>query len=119
AKRDRNVRAALGRIIEKVGDVRVTGASIVAAITTLSKISGAGQWIDRSERVNLNDLFERMSHAELAAYAATGMLPNWFDQTIDGFTARLLALARLARKPSEFANSVILYDSDPRSAEPA
>lgn len=81
-KRKRNVRAALERIIEKAGDVEVTSAAVVAAIQAYAKINAQGQWIDRSEHVNLNDLFERMSRGELEAYAKDGILPRWFEQTV-------------------------------------
>ena len=41
-----------------------------------------GQWIDRSETVSMNQLFERMSTEELEAYAQTGALPEWFRATV-------------------------------------
>ncbi|HET8924854.1 MAG TPA: hypothetical protein VFN26_17880 [Candidatus Acidoferrum sp.] len=81
-KRRRNVRAALERMIEKSGDVDVTASAIVAAIQAYAKINAQGQWIDRSEHVNLNDLFERMSSAELETYAREGTLPSWFSQAV-------------------------------------
>lgn len=81
-KRQRNVRAALERIIEKAGEVDVTAAAVVAAIQAYSKINSAGQWIDRSEQVDLNALFDRMSTAELEAYAQSGTLPGWFRATV-------------------------------------
>jgi hypothetical protein len=82
AKRQRNVRAALERIIEKGGEVDVTAAAVVAAVQAYAKINAAGQWIERSEQVNLNQLFERMSREELEAYAQDGSLPAWFTQTV-------------------------------------
>jgi hypothetical protein len=39
AKRQRNVRSALERIIEKAGEVEATAASVVAAIQAYSKIT--------------------------------------------------------------------------------
>ena len=51
AKRQRNIRAALERIIEKADEVEVTAAVIVAAVQAYSKINAAGQWIERSETV--------------------------------------------------------------------
>jgi len=81
-KRKRNLRAALERIIEKAGDVEVTAAAVVAAVQAYAKINAQGQWIDRSEHVNLNELFERMTQGELEAYARDGNLPNWFMQTV-------------------------------------
>lgn len=37
-----------------------------------------GQWVKRSETVDLNQLFERMSREELDRYAKDGTLPDWF-----------------------------------------
>jgi hypothetical protein len=79
AKRQRNIRAALERIIEKAGEVDVTASAVVSAIQAYSKINAAGQWIDRSEQVNLNDLFDRMTTRELEEYAQNGTLPRWFE----------------------------------------
>ena len=61
AKRQRNVRAALEKIIEKAGEVDATAAAVVAAV-------------------------EQMTTAELEAYARDGSLPDWFTQTV-GATA--------------------------------
>lgn len=80
-KRRRNIRAALESIIEHAGEVEVTAAAVVGAVQAYAKINAAGQWIDRSENVNMNELFERMSQEELEAYARDGELPRWFSQT--------------------------------------
>jgi hypothetical protein len=40
------------------------------------------QWIDRTEQVNLNELFVRMTQEELEMYARDGQLPVWFTQTV-------------------------------------
>jgi hypothetical protein len=81
-KRKRNVRAALERIIEKAGEVEVTSSAVVAAVQAYAKINAQGQWVDRSEHVNLNELFERMTREELETYARDGALPAWFTQTV-------------------------------------
>jgi hypothetical protein len=81
-KRRRNIRAALERIIERAGDVEVTASAVVAAIQACAKINTQGQWIDRSEHVNLNELFERMTNDELEAYAKDKSLPGWFTQAV-------------------------------------
>jgi hypothetical protein len=84
AKRARNIRAALERIIEGVDDIEFVNASaIVAAITAFVKLNSQGQLIERTEQINLNDLFERMTPEELRAYAETGKLPPWFPQETD------------------------------------
>jgi hypothetical protein len=81
-KRRRNVRAALERIIEHVGEVDVTAQAVVTAVQAYAKINAQGQWIDRTEQVNLNELFERMTQEELEMYARDGQLPVWFTQTV-------------------------------------
>jgi hypothetical protein len=86
-KRQRNVRAALERIIERAGEVDVTAAAVVSAVGAYARINAAGQWVERSEVVDLNQLFERMSAEELNTYATEGALPSWFTRTV-GATAR-------------------------------
>ena len=82
AKRQRNIRKALERIIEKAGDVEVTASAVVAAVQAYSKINAQGQWVDRSEHVSLNELFEKMSKEELERYAREGVLPGWFTHEV-------------------------------------
>ena len=77
---------ALERIIEKAGEVDATAASVAAAVQAYSKINAQGQWIERSESVNLNELFDRMTTAELEAYAQDGRLPQWFTNAIGATT---------------------------------
>lgn len=81
-KRQRNIRAALERIIEKAGEVDVTASAVVAAVQAYAKINAAGEWVDRTETLSLNDQFDRMSAQELEAYAQTGALPRWFSATV-------------------------------------
>ena len=88
-KRRRNIRAALERIIERAGDVEVTASAVVAAIQEWAKINAQGQWIDRSEHVNLNELFDRMTRDELEAYARDAKLPDWFTQAVGVTQARI------------------------------
>jgi hypothetical protein len=81
-KRQRNVRAALERIIERADDVDVTASALVAAVQAYAKINAAGEWIDRTETTSMNDLFDRMNTQELESYAQTGALPAWFKATV-------------------------------------
>ncbi len=81
AKRQRNIRAALERIIEKADEVEVSAAAVVSAIQAYAKINSEGQWIDRVQGVNLNELFDRMTGQELEVYAREGKLPDWFEAT--------------------------------------
>ena len=77
-KRQQNIRAALERIIERVGDTEVTASAVVSAVQALAKINAAGRWIDPTEQVTLRQLFERMTREELEIYARDGELPSWF-----------------------------------------
>ena len=64
----------------------------MAAVQAYSKINAQGQWIERSESVNLNELFDRMTTAELEAYAQDGRLPHWFTNAIGATTTNSLGL---------------------------
>jgi hypothetical protein len=86
-RRSRNVRAALERIIEQADMVKPNASAVVSAIGTYARINARGQWIERTEQVNVNELFDRMSREELERYAADGTLPAWFEQAI-GSTKR-------------------------------
>jgi hypothetical protein len=81
-KRQRNIRAALERIIERTDNVEVNASAVVAAVVAYSKINSEGRFVERSERVDLNALFEKMSKDELLKYAEIGKLPDWFEQTV-------------------------------------
>jgi hypothetical protein len=61
---------------ERVGEVEVSASAVVAAVQAHSKINAAGQWVDRSEHLNLNELFDQMTQQELATYAKDGTLPD-------------------------------------------
>lgn len=82
AKRDRNIRAALARIIERSSSVRATAAAVVAAVQAYAKINAQGHWIDRTEHkyVDLRPIFDRMTREELDTYAREGKLPDWFAE---------------------------------------
>lgn len=60
------------------GCIEVNASAVVSAVSTYARINARGEFVERSETVNLNALFERMSTAELEAYAKTGELPAWF-----------------------------------------
>ena len=54
----------------------MTASAVVAAVQAYAKINAAGEWIDRTESVSLNDLFDKMSTQELEVYAQSGALPG-------------------------------------------
>ena len=43
-----------------------------------------GQWIRRTENLDLNQLFERMSDLEIEAVINDGTLPEWFENAVQG-----------------------------------
>jgi len=45
--------------------VDVLASAVVAAVQPYAKINAAAEWIDRTESVSLNELFDRMSTQEL------------------------------------------------------
>jgi len=94
AKRQRNIRKALERIIEQAETVEVNASAVVAAIQAYAKINNSGQWIERVQGTNMNDLFDRMTTKELDAYAQDGSLPEWF-------TAAVSATPTDSREPGE------------------
>ncbi len=81
-KRQRNVRAALEKIIERAGEVDVNAAAVVSAVTAYARLNSRGELVERTEAVNLNSLFERMSAEELDHYARDGALPDWFERVV-------------------------------------
>lgn len=81
-KRAHNLKKALERIIEQSEKVEVTAASVVSAVQAYAKINANGQWVERVEGVNLNELFDRMTTKELETYAKEGSLPDWFATAI-------------------------------------
>jgi hypothetical protein len=82
SKRQRNIRKALERIIEQAETVEVNASAVVAAIQAYAKISNSGQWIERVQGTNMNELFDRMTTQELEAYARDGSLPEWFNSAV-------------------------------------
>ena len=81
-KRGRNIRAALEQIIEKAAKVEVTAASVVSAVQAYAKINAQGQWVERFERVDMREIFDRMTRGELDSYARTGKLPSWAPELL-------------------------------------
>jgi len=76
-KRDRNVKHALGKIVERASEVMPNANAIVAAAVALAKINADGRYVERRELLNLTPIFERLSAQELEEYASTGALPPW------------------------------------------
>jgi len=81
-RRDRNIKAALARFIERGHKVKVTAAAFISAIQAYSKINAKGEWVDKNENVNVSRntaLFDRMTQGELLTYSVTGQLPEWWS----------------------------------------
>ena len=82
------MRAALEKIIERTGEVEVNATAVVSAVSAYARINAARQWVERSERFDLNQLFDRMTVAELEQYARDGKLPTWFAGGTEDVTGR-------------------------------
>lgn len=65
--RRRNVRAALEKIIEHACDVKTNAAAVVSAVSAYARINSRGELVERTQSVNLNQLFNKMTAAELEA----------------------------------------------------
>jgi len=76
-RRQKNLRAALEKIIERAGEAPVTAAAVVSAVCALSRINAAGEWVETS-RISLAEQFGKMTRQELEQYAASGTLPSWW-----------------------------------------
>jgi len=88
-RRRHNLRAALEHVIERIDDVHLSGGAVVSAIQTLAKINARGEWVERDERLYLDQLFDRMEPSEYVAYAQNGTLPRWFQEAIAVAGARV------------------------------
>jgi len=68
--------------------VPVNAGAVVSAVACYSKLNGQGQWIDRRETLDLNDMFSRMTQDEMNRYASKGELPEWFTAATDADSQR-------------------------------
>jgi hypothetical protein len=96
-----DLRAALGRIIEKAGEVPVTAWAVVAAVRACAKINARGQWMERDESNGMRELLDGMNREELLAYAEHGTLPGWFHGTRVAAVDELETEADEPEKPGE------------------
>jgi hypothetical protein len=81
-KRDRNLRAVLGRLIERIDEVEPTAGAAVQAIALYARLNARGEIMERGEQEGLHDLFAKMNLEECEAYAKHGTLPSWFHQAM-------------------------------------
>jgi len=80
-ERDRGIRKALSRFIERCGNVRPTASAFVQAVAVFARVNANGVWINRNENTDTNELLDRMSNEELLRYAQEGVLPDWVPTT--------------------------------------
>jgi hypothetical protein len=74
-----------GEDFQAIEEYRVDTGTI-AEIRDLQKQAAEelGQWIRRTESLDLNQLFERMSDSEIEAVINDGTLPEWFETAAQG-----------------------------------
>ncbi len=81
-KRQRNIRMAYERIIERADFTPMNGSVIVSAMKAYDKINSAGQGTEPVQGTNPKELLERMSKEEREALVQDGSLPDWFSNGI-------------------------------------
>jgi hypothetical protein len=84
SRRRQNVRAALERIIERSDYVKVNAGVVVQAVSVYARLNARGELIERRQTVNVDELYGRMSPAELDVYCKTGDVPKWFREALAG-----------------------------------
>jgi hypothetical protein len=62
--------------------VRDSGVIRIASVQAYAKINWAGEWIERTENVRLNDLFDPMCTQEWETNAQPGVLTEWSSTTV-------------------------------------
>lgn len=72
SRRDRNLRVALGRLIERVDDVRATAGAIVQAVALYARINARGEFVEPDEQESFEDQFAKMNPDEIKAYGEGG-----------------------------------------------
>jgi hypothetical protein len=75
--RDKNVRAALSKFIERCHRVRPTASAFVSAVVALSKFDKEGHTVDRIA-VSKPTEFVGWTSGELESFAAQGIVPDRF-----------------------------------------
>jgi hypothetical protein len=78
AKRGRNVRAVLERVMERVDHAPVTMSGVVQAVALYARINSRGEFVERDDQTGIHELFEEMTQDEYEAYAKDGAVPSWF-----------------------------------------
>ncbi|HEV2385935.1 MAG TPA: hypothetical protein VGS20_01655 [Candidatus Acidoferrales bacterium] len=87
-RRRKNLQRVLDRIIEKTDEAKPSAAAIVSAIRLAADLNTQGEWLEPGDRIYLKPLFDRMTPEELDAYARTGELPAWFQESLPAGNAR-------------------------------
>jgi len=83
AAREKNVRSALSRFIERCHRVRPSAAAFVSAVVALSKLNEAGRTEEQvTVYSSLRHAFDGFTRGELEKFAAEGILPEWYQNTL-------------------------------------
>jgi hypothetical protein len=79
-KRNRNIRAALTKMIEKMDATPMSGGAILGAIKLLLELTKQTEATTERKEVTPQQLFERMTQEERKAFATDGSLPTWYAE---------------------------------------
>jgi len=80
-KRQRNLKAALEKMIERTELAPVTGSAIIAAIKAYISLSARDD-TKQENGLSAIELFRRMSKQERKTFARDGSLPDWFSSEL-------------------------------------
>ncbi|MGD0011761.1 MAG: hypothetical protein ABSE93_24880 [Terriglobia bacterium] len=81
-KRQRNIRVALERIIERADFTPMNGSVIVSAIKAYAKINSEEQVIEQAQGKSPKKLLERLSKEQRESFVRDGSLPDWFPNGV-------------------------------------
>lgn len=78
-KRQKKIKMALEKVIERLDITKVNGSTVLAAIKEYVKLYGQRDGVEQGQGLSPKELFQRMSAEERAAFARDGSLPKWFS----------------------------------------
>lgn len=82
-----NISSALAQLIEQYETLSVTAPPLVAILELCAGIDDPGRRVEPAESAHINELFDRMTAAQLDVYAKDSTLPEWFPCTTGGTPA--------------------------------
>ena len=82
-QRGRYLHIPLGKLIERMDEVPLTAGAVVQAIVLYAKLNARGEFVQRQDVIDVNDLIEKMTPDERRHFA---IAPEWFARAIGAKT---------------------------------